>query len=328
MKVLCYSTRKDEIPFMEQAFADSGHQVKFIDSHLDITTVRLAEGVEAVCVFVNDQVDAQVIEALAECGVQLIALRCAGFNNVDLEAARSQGIAVVRVPAYSPYAVAEHTVGLILMLNRHLHKAYNRVREGNFVLDGLLGFDLHGKTVAVVGTGEIGAVFCRIMVGFGCRVVAVDPHQNADCLASGVQYMALDEALAQADIISLHCPLLPQTHHLIDDRTLSLMKPGVMLINTSRGALVDTAAVIGGLKRGHVGSFGIDVYEEEAALFFEDNSDRVITDDLLMRLTTFPNVVITGHQAFMTKEALENISDTTCANISAFESTGRADNQL
>lgn len=292
MRVICFSSRKDEVPVLETALVAAGHGVTFVESHLTTETAKLAQGYEGVIVFVNDQVDAEVIRQLASLGVKLIALRCAGFNNVDLQAAADAGIRVVRVPAYSPWAVAEHTVGLILMLNRHLHKAYNRVREGNFSLDGLLGFDLHGKTVAVIGTGEIGAVFCRIMTGFGCRVVASDPQPDDQCIAMGVEYLPLDEALACADIISLHCPLLPGTHHLINANTLVSMKPGVMLINTSRGGLVDTAAVIKGLKSGHVGSFGIDVYEEEASLFFEDNSDQIITDDLLMRLTTFPNVVI------------------------------------
>lgn len=327
MNAICFSSRKDEIPVLKQALQAAGHTVTFVESHLNGETARLAQGYDTVIVFVNDQVDADVLDQLADAGVKLVALRCAGFNNVDLGVASRHGITVVRVPAYSPWAVAEHTAGLILMLNRHLHKAYNRVREGNFSLDGLLGFDLHGKTVAVVGTGEIGAVFCRIMTGFGCRVVACDPHPDQNCVELGVEYLPQDQALACADIVSLHCPLTEGTHHMINADALAAMKPGVMLINTSRGGLVDTAAVIDGLKSGHVGSFGIDVYEEEASLFFEDNSDQIITDDLLMRLTTFPNVVITGHQAFMTREALQNIADTTTANITAF-SQGRPTNEV
>ena len=265
---------------------------------------------------------------MAKCGVRAIALRCAGFNNVDLDAAREFGIEVVRVPAYSPYAVAEHAVALLLMLNRHLHKAYNRVREGNFLLHGLTGFDLNGKTVGVVGTGEIGQVFCKIMLGFGCRVVAYDPVISEKCRELGVEYLDWSELLQVADVISLHCPLMPQTHHMVDETALSQMKPGVVLINTSRGGLVDTQAVIAALKSRKLGALGLDVYEEEGELFFEDMSDQVIDDDLLMRLMTFPNVVVTGHQAFLTHEALTNIATTTLSNLSDIEAGNECPNKV
>jgi len=272
-----------------------------------------------VCVFVNDQLGAPVLAELARQGTRVIALRCAGFNNVDLAAARDLGITVVRVPAYSPYAVAEHTVGLMLTLNRKIHRAYARVREGNFALQGLLGFDLHGRTVGVVGTGQIGAIVARIMRGFGCEVLAYDPYRSPECEALGARYVELPELFRSSDIITLHCPLTPQTYHLINAEALEQMKDGVMLINTGRGALVDTQAVTEALKSGKIGYLGLDVYEEEAALFFEDRSDRVIQDDVFTRLLTFPNVIITGHQAFFTGEALTNIAETTLSNVTAFE---------
>jgi D-lactate dehydrogenase len=252
----------------------------------------------------------------------MIALRSAGFNHVDLGAAASAGIAVARVPAYSPHAVAEHTVALILRLNRKMHRAFNRVREGNFALDGLLGFDLHGKTVGIVGTGKIGEIVARILNGFGCRLLAFDPDPNPACVALGVEYVALDDLFANSDVITLQCPLTPQTHHMVDRDAIARMKPGVMLINTSRGAVVDTSALIAGLKQGRVGSVGLDVYEEEADLFFEDLSNTFIEDDVFARLLTFPNVLITGHQAFFTHEALSAIAETTIANLSAFERDG------
>ncbi|WP_020680759.1 2-hydroxyacid dehydrogenase [Marinobacterium rhizophilum] len=328
MNVLVYSSRKDEKPFLQHAFEGTSYRLQFEDSHLTPRTARLAVGFDAISVFVNDRVSAAVIEVLAEVGVKTIALRCAGYNNVDLAAAKAGGMAVVRVPAYSPYAVAEHAVALILSLNRHIHKAYNRVRDGNFALDGLLGFDLHGKTVGVIGTGSIGAVFCRIMRGFGCQVLAHDVAPNADCLALGVEYRTLGELLAQADILSLHCPLTPATHHLIDQAALAQMKPGAFLVNTSRGGLIDTPAVIAALKSEHLGGLAIDVYEEEADFFFEDLSDRVIADDDLMRLTTFPNVLVTGHQAFLTREALTNIADCTRDNLEQLARGEPCNNQL
>jgi D-lactate dehydrogenase len=296
-----------------------GHQLLALEARLTETTVPLARDSEAVCAFVNDDVSSEVLHGLHDLGVTLVALRSAGFNHVDLATAGALGITVARVPGYSPHAVAEHAVALILALNRKTHRAYNRVRENNFALTGLLGFDLRPRTVGVVGTGKIGTVFCRIMRGFGCRVLATDPYVNEECCSLGVEYVAPAALLALADIVSLHCPLTPETHHLIDADALGQMRDGVMLINTSRGALVDTAAVIDGLKSGKVGYLGLDVYEEEAGLFFEDLSDRVVRDDVFSRLLTFPNVLITGHQGFFTAEAVTNIAETTMSNISAFE---------
>jgi D-lactate dehydrogenase len=282
-------------------------------------TVSLANGFRAVCGFVQDDFSAPVLRQLAAGGTQLIALRCAGFNNVDLSVAADLGMTIVRVPAYSPFSVAEHTVGLMLALNRHLHRAYNRVREGNFALDGLLGFDMHGRTAGIIGTGKIGYCVAKILAGFGCTLLGHDRFQNADCEQLGLRYVPLHELYAHADIITLHCPLTPETHHLIDSEAIGRMKPGVMLINTSRGAVVDTLALIEGLKKGKISALGLDVYEEEADLFFEDLSNRVLQDDVLARLLTFPNVIITGHQAFFTTDALTAIAETTLANISTWE---------
>jgi D-lactate dehydrogenase len=318
MKVAVFSTK----PYDEaclRAANEPHHDLLFLEARLRAETAALARGAGAVCAFVNDDLSAPVLRQLRDCGVALVALRSAGFNHVDLPEAAALGLTVARVPAYSPFAVAEHTVGLILSLNRKIHRANNRVREGNFSLSGLLGFDLHGRTVGVVGTGAIGAVFCRIMLGFGCTVLASDPFPDTGVESLGVDYVDLDSLLSRADIVSLHCPLSPETHHLIDQAALSRMRHGAMLINTSRGALVDTTAVIDALKFGQLGYLGLDVYEEEAALFFEDLSDRVLTDDVFTRLLTFPNVLITGHQAFFTQEALNHIAETTIANISAFE---------
>lgn len=265
-----------------------------------------------------------MLQRLHAGGVRLLALRSAGFNHVDLEAAAALGMVVGRVPEYSPYAVAEHTVALLLALNRHLHRAYARVREGNFALEGLLGFDLHGRTIGVVGTGKIGECVARIMAGFGCQLLGFDPQPNPACVALGMRYVDLPEMLASSDVITLHCPLTPQTRHLIDADALARMKPGAMLLNTSRGAVVDTPAVIAALKAGTLGSLGLDVYEEEADLFFRDLSGEVLRDDVFARLLTFPNVLITGHQAFFTEEALTAIAETTLANIDAFEDCGQA----
>ena len=269
--------------------------------------------------FVNDQLDAQVLLRLAGQDTKLIALRCAGFNNVDLPSAEQLGFTVARVPAYSPRAVAEHTVGLILALSRRLHKAYNRVREGNFALDGLLGLELYQRTVGVIGTGKIGAITAEILRGFGCELLAYDIAKNPQVESLGGEYVSLEELYTKADIISLHCPLVPATHHMIDDEALARMKPGVMLINTSRGKLIDTRAVVRGLKSGKIGALGLDVYEEEADLFFEDLSNEVIQDDVFARMLTFPNVIITGHQAYFTRRAMEAIAVETLANITAFE---------
>jgi D-lactate dehydrogenase len=290
----------------------------FQEARLDRTTVELARGFEVVVPFVNDVVDAEVISALAAGGTRLLALRSAGFNHVDLHAAESAGIAVMRVPAYSPHAIAEFTVGLMLAVERRIHRAYARVRDGNFNLEGLLGSDLHGRTVGIVGSGRIGALVARILGGFGCALLVADPFPSDDLAGLGARVVDLDTLFASSDIITLHCPLTPETYHLIDADAIARMRPGVMIVNTSRGALVDTRAVIDGLKSGHIGTLALDVYEEEGDLFFEDLSDRVITDDVFSRLLTFPNVLITAHQAFFTTEALARIASTTLDNIAAF----------
>jgi len=291
-------------------------------------TTALAADATAVCAFVNDDLHAEVLARLHATGVRLIALRSAGFNHVDASKARALGLTVVRVPAYSPHAVAEHTVAMMLSLNRHIHRAHARVREGNFSLDGLLGFDMQRRTVGIVGTGRIGAVVARILTGFGCRVLAHDVEINRQCVALGVHYLPLDDLWAQSDIVSLHAPLTGATRHMVDASAIARMKRGVMILNTSRGALVDTAALIDGLKSGHVGHLGLDVYEEEEHLFFRDLSAQVIQDDVFARLLTFPNVLITAHQGFFTREALDAISNITLANVTAFERGARSGNEL
>ncbi|MGY6499810.1 MAG: 2-hydroxyacid dehydrogenase [Acidimicrobiales bacterium] len=318
MRIAMFSSKPYDIESFQLANT-AGHEILFLEPRLTPETVPLAGGCDAVCAFVNDDLGATVLEGLAEQGVRLVALRSAGFNHVDLATARRLGLSVVRVPGYSPHAVAEHAVGLILALNRNIHRAYNRVREHNFALTGLLGFDLHGRTVGVIGTGQIGTEFAKIMSGFGCRIVASDPYPNETCRALGVEYVDHHDLFDQSDIVALHCPLTPETYHVVDAAAIERMRDGVMLINTSRGALVDASAVIDGLKRGRIGHLGLDVYEEEADLFFEDLSDRVVHDDVFARLLTFPNVLITGHQAFFTVEALTKIAETTIANVSAFE---------
>ncbi len=319
MKVAVFSTKQYDRKFLGAANAGHRHELIFYEAHLEPNTASLAHGCPAVCLFVNDDGSAQTLKILAAGGTQLIALRCTGYNNVDLQTAAELGMQVVRVTYYSPYSVAEHAVGLVLMLNRKLYKAYNRVREDNFSLDGLMGFDLHGKTVGVIGTGKIGQCFAQIMKGFGCHLLGYDVQQNSACLELGMQYADLSEVLANSDVISLHCPLLPSTHHLINATTIRQMKPGVMLINTSRGGLVDTSAVIEGIKSGQIGFFGTDVYEEEANLFFQDLSDSVIQDDVFQLLQSFSNVVITAHQAFFTREAISTIAATTINSITEFE---------
>ena len=322
MRVSVFSTKPHDRRSLEAANQPGLHRLNFFEPRLSVSTAPLAAGADAVCVFVNDSVDAGVIAQLRDHGVRLLVLRSAGYNHVDLVAAEAAGIAVARVPAYSPHAVAEHTVALMLTLNRHTHRAYNRVREGNFALDGLVGFDFSGKTVGIVGTGLIGETVGRIMAGFGCRLVGHDPVPNPACLGLGLTYLPIGDLLAQADVVTLHCPLTPATHHLIDDAAIAAMKRGAMLINTSRGAVIDTRAAIRGLKSGALGSLGIDVYEEEADLFFEDLSDRIIPDDVFARLLTFPNVIVTGHQGFFTGEALAAIAQTTIDNLTAFERDG------
>ena len=319
MKTAVFSSKSYDRQFLSEANRRAGHELVFFEARLTDQTCTLADGFPAVCAFANDQLDARVLLALSKRGTRLIALRCAGFNNVDLPSAKELGLTVARVPAYSPRAVAEHTVALILALGRRLHKAYNRVREGNFALEGLLGLELGGRTAGVVGTGKIGTIVAQILAGFGCRLLAYDIAPNADLEAIGVRYVSLDELFAESDVITLHCPLVPNTFHLINDEALAKMKPGVVLINTSRGKLVDTEAAVRALKSGKIGSLGLDVYEEEADLFFEDLSNRVIQDDVFSRMLTFPNVIITGHQAFFTQRAMEAIAEETLANITAFE---------
>jgi D-lactate dehydrogenase len=318
MRVAVFSTKAYDRTYLAPAAESAGMDFRFFEPRLTADTAPLAGGFPGICAFVNDELRAATLERVAAGGTRLIALRCAGFNNTDLEAAARLGIKVARVPAYSPYAVAEHTIGLILSLNRKFHRAFNRVRDGNFSIDGLLGFDLHGKTAGVIGTGRIGALVAKSLACFGCELLLHDVQKNPELDSLG-RYVSHDELFADSDIISLHCPLAPQTHHLVCDAAIDRMKPGVMIINTSRGALVDTLALIRGLKSGKVGYVGLDVYEEEADLFFEDLSDRVITDDTFMRLLTFPNVLITAHQAFFTKNALEEIARVTISNIRQFE---------
>lgn len=329
MKVLFYSARNYDRRDFTEANTGLAHTLEFIDARLTPLTVELAHGYDAVCTFVNDAIDAATINALAAGGTHLIALRCAGFNQIDLAAAAQAGITVVRVPAYSPHAVAEHSVGLILTLNRKFHRAYARVRDDNFLLDGLEGFDIFGKTVGVIGTGRIGSAFAKIMLGFGCKVLAYDPlQQDEELQTQGVSYASFEHVLSSADIVSLHCPLTPTSHHLLNHQTLALMKHGAMLINTSRGGLLDTAAVIGALKSKQLGALGLDVYEQEGDLFFKDLSGQVVDDDIFQRLLTFPNVVITGHQAFFTSEALRAIAETTLSNIDDYAAGRHCANEV
>jgi D-lactate dehydrogenase len=319
MRVAVFSSKHYVQEYFQQANRTAKHELVFFESRLTDLTTPLAEGFPAICTFVNDFLDAKVLLSLARQGTKLIALRCAGFNQIDLQSAAQLGLTVARVPAYSPHAVAEHAIALLLALCRHLHRAYNRVREGNFALDGLLGMELHGRTAGVVGTGKIGAIVAKILAGFGCKLLGFDVVQNPEVASAGLEYVTLDELFSRSDIISLHCPLMPATHHLIDDESLARMKRGVILINTSRGPLIDTKAAIRALKSGKLGALGLDVYEEEADLFFEDLSNRVIQDDVFSRMLTFPNVIITGHQAFFTETALAAIAEDTLANITAFE---------
>ncbi|RMR09466.1 D-lactate dehydrogenase [Pseudomonas savastanoi pv. glycinea] len=318
MRTLIFSSQTyDRDSFLAARLPES-LQLHFQPARLTMETAALADGHEVVCAFINDDLSAPVLERLAAGGTRLIALRSAGYNHVDLPTAQKLGISVVRVPAYSPHAVAEHAVALILALNRRLHRAYNRTRDGDFSLHGLTGFDLVGKTVGIVGTGQIGATFAKIMSGFGCELLAYDPFPNPHVEALGARYLSLEELLQQSQIISLHCPLTPQTRHLINAQSLATMQRGAMLINTGRGALVDTPALSEALKSGQLGYLGLDVYEEEALLFFEDRSDHPLQDDVLARLLTFPNVIVTAHQAFLTHEALGAIAQTTLDNIHAW----------
>ncbi len=328
MKVAFFSTKSYDKKYFDQANSDGHYQFSYFETALNTVTVALAKEHNTVCLFVNDKADKQIIEQLASNGIKLIALRCAGFNNIDLEAASKNNIKIVRVPAYSPEAVAEHAVALILTLNRKTHKAYNRVRESNFSLENLTGFNLHGKTVGVIGTGKIGQAFCRIMLGFGCKILAFDKFTSEEMIKAGVQYCPLGDLLTQSDIISLHCPLVPETQHLFNTQAFSKMKKGAMLINTSRGAVIDTTAAIEALKKEQLGYLGIDVYEQEEKLFFKDLSEKIIADDIITRLISFPNVLITSHQGFFTKEALEQIAMVTLKNISDFEKNLKLDNEV
>jgi D-lactate dehydrogenase len=317
MKIAFFSTQPYDRTYFEKY--SEHHSVSYFTERLRSSTVNLAQGHEVVCAFVNDHLHDGILETLSEMGIKLIAMRCAGYNNVDLDAAKKLGIKIVRVPAYSPHAVAEHAVALMMTLNRKTHKAYNRVREGNFSLDRLTGFDVFGKTAGIVSTGKIGQCLAKIMLGFGCKVLAYDLYKSPEMEAAGVEYVTLEELLAQSDIISLHCPLTEDTQHLINEKTLAGMKRGAMLINTSRGGLIDTHAAIVALKNGQLGYLGIDVYEQEGKLFFKDLSEDIIQDEVILRLMSFPNVLITAHQGFLTEEALTQIALVTIQNISDFE---------
>lgn len=327
MKIAFFSTQAYDKQFFTAHNLQYQFEFVFFEAALSLETIELIQGVHAVCVFVNDKVDRAVLKALALKGVKVVALRCAGFNNVDLDAAKANNITVCRVPAYSPASVAEHAVAMILTLNRKTHKAYNRVREQNFSLVGLLGFNLKGKKVAVIGTGKIGATFARIMLGFGCEVYAFDLVVDQTLEKAGVIYQPLLSVIQDADIISLHCPLNEQTKHLVSQDFLTHTKKGLMLINTSRGGLIDTKAVIEGLKTGHIGYLGIDVYEQEEKLFFRDLSSEIILDDAIQRLMSFPNVFVSAHQAFFTQEAMDQIAETTLENLARLLGDKKIDEQ-
>ncbi len=328
MKIACFSTKSYDISSFDPLLSESGHRFNYFEAKLDSHTVSLADGHDGICSFVNDHINSVMMKKLKQMGIKLIALRCAGYNQIDLQAAAEQGIKIVRVPAYSPEAVAEHAFALLLTLTRKTHKAYNRVRENNFSLEGLTGVNIHGKTVGVIGTGAIGRAFCRIAKGFGCKILAYDLVENDEMKELGVCYLPLTDVLTQSQIISLHCPLTPETRHLINGQTISQMQDGVALINTSRGALIETKAVIKGLKKKKISLLGIDVYEQEENLFFKNLSEEIIQDEQISRLMTFPNVLITGHQAFLTDEALAQISATTLSNITAFEKGEKLVNEV
>jgi D-lactate dehydrogenase len=319
MKTAVFSTRRYDRTMLLRANGQAGHELRFFDERLTEDSAQLAEGCEAVCVFVNDAVDAKVLAILARNGTRLLATRSTGYNHIDTVAAEQHGIAVVRVTDYSPYSVAEFAVGLLLAVNRKIVRASVRTRDGNFELDGLMGMDLHGKTVGVVGTGKIGTIFAKIMTGFGCRVLGYDPFRNPAFEAAGGRYVSQDEKLSSCDVVSLHCPLTEQTRHIVNAETLARAKPGSILVNTSRGGLVDTEAAIEALKTGQLGGMAIDVYEQESKLFFQDLSSTIICDDIIQRLVSFPNVIVTGHQAFFTTEAIGQIMQTTIESITAFE---------
>ena len=325
MKIAFFSSKPYDKTFFEAENKNYGFELNFYETHLGPHIVNAIEDEQAVCVFVNDKVNRQVIEILAKKGVKIIALRCAGFNNVDLEAAKEFGIKVCRVPAYSPEAVAEHTMAMLLTLNRKTHKAYNRVRQQNFALNGLLGFNLFQKTIGIVGTGKIGKAFINIAKGFGCKIIAYDLYPDQELMNNGVEYVELDKLFKSSDIISLHCPLTPENHYMINQETITKMKDGVTIINTSRGGLINTHEAIEALKNHKIGYLGIDVYEQEEKLFFKDLSAEIIQDDMIQRLMSFPNVLVTAHQAFFTQEALEQISEITMRSISEIKEKGSTD---
>jgi D-lactate dehydrogenase len=328
MKVAVFDAHRFERNFFDRKNETYKHSLTYFEPRLTVETAKLAESFPASCAFANDRLNESTLTILASGGTRLVALRSAGFNHVDLVAANRLGIKVVRVPAYSPYSVAEHAIALVLALNRKICKANSRVRELNFSLDGLVGFDLHGKTAGIIGAGRIGSVLATIMRGFGCEVLAFDPIPNPNLADIGVIYVTLPELYQRSDIISLHVPLTKASRHMLDSTAFKQMKAGVMLINTGRGALIDTKALIGSLKTGHIGSAGLDVYEEEENIFFQDLSDQVLQDDTLARLMTFPNVLITSHQGFLTQEALSNIAETTLQNISDFEANRSLVNEV
>ncbi len=328
IKIAVFNTKKWVLDSFMKTNKKYNFELDFQESRLYSKTTMLAKGSQAVCAFVNDELNAEVLQKLKDNGVKLIALRCAGFNNVDIEKAKDLGLEVVRVPAYSPYAVAEHTLGLILSLNRKFHKAYSRVRDNNFSLDGLLGFDLHKKTIGVIGTGKIGQVFINLMKGFNCEILAYDKFPNEKLKKEGLNYVSLDELYSKSDIISLHCPLTYETYHMINAMAIDQMKDNAMIINTSRGKLIDTVAAINALKSKKIGYLGLDVYEEEEALFFEDLSETIVQDDQFIRLQSLPNVLITSHQAFFTKEAVSNIANTTFTNIKEYFEKGTSKNSV
>ncbi len=320
MKIAMFSAKAYDRDHFELANAQFGYKVDYFDVRLDLKTCRLAHGYPVVCAFVNDDLGRDVLTELATNGTKVLAMRCAGYNNVDLQAAKELGLRVVRVPAYSPEAVAEHTIGLMMTLNRRIHKAYQRTRDANFALDGLVGFNMHGRTAGIIGTGKIGIATLRILKGFGMRLLVSDPYQNPAALELGAEYVDLDTLFRESDVISLHCPLFKENYHLLNTDAFAKMKKGVMIINTSRGALLDSVAAIEALKQGQIGALGLDVYEEEQELFFEDKSNEVITDDVFRRLSACHNVLFTGHQAFLTREALLAIATTTLENVKAFAS--------
>lgn len=328
MKLAVYSTKQYDRKYLEHVNESYGFELEFFDFLLNEQTAKTAIGCDGVCIFVNDDGSRVVLEELAELGVKFVALRCAGFNNVDLDAAKQLGIKVVRVPAYSPEAVAEHAIGMMMTLNRRIHRAYQRTRDANFSLEGLIGFNMHGRTAGVVGTGKIGIATLRILKGFGMRLLAYDPYPNPQALELGAEYVDIKTLFTESDVISLHCPLTPENHHLLNAQAFSQMKDGVMIINTSRGALIDSQAAIDALKQQKIGSLGLDVYENERDLFFEDKSNDVIQDDVFRRLSACHNVLFTGHQAFLTAEALISISQTTLENLRQLEKGEPCANEL